>query len=98
MKNIKLGRSLTNKYFFPLLDDKYKWIPSEAKECRHIIDKSDCWSLGCVMVNLLICGFNKEGKNKEIMTSVRSSGEIPIEILEDIQKVNLRFYNHLSFV
>ncbi|KAL5968402.1 Serine/threonine kinase-like domain-containing protein STKLD1 [Taenia solium] len=72
--------------FLPL-DENVKWLPPEAKDCGHVSDKSDAWSLGCLIFNLMYCGFSNESDLTTAMNMIRGSGGISHETMEVLKKV-----------
>lgn len=69
------------------IDENFKWLPPEAKDCGHVLDKSDAWSLGCLITKLMYCGFSNEPDITTVMNTVRGSGEISREMVEVLKKV-----------
>ena len=69
------------------LDENFKWLPPEAKTCEHVLDKSDSWSLACVILKLMYCGLNNQADIRQLMKVVRGNGEIPNEMAEQFKKV-----------
>ncbi|VDD75091.1 unnamed protein product [Mesocestoides corti] len=67
-------------------DEIFKWSPPESLKCGEVLDKSDAWSLGCVLFKLLYCGLGTPSETNKAMTVVRTKGEIPQTALEQLHK------------
>ncbi|KAL5109610.1 hypothetical protein TcWFU_010438 [Taenia crassiceps] len=69
------------------IDENFKWLPPEAKDCGHVLDKSDAWSLGCLVFNLMYCGFVNESDLATVLNTIRGGGEISHETMEVLKRM-----------